>query len=103
MPIRPFVPADQDWARAIILEGLGEHFGFINAFLNESSPPSRTGTTRRGSTKLPASFPTIAMPSTSTCGCGCAPADRKDDLPTALILATFWPECDTRSFLRPRR
>lgn len=32
--IRPFVTADQDAARRLILTGLGEHFGFIDETLN---------------------------------------------------------------------
>ena len=32
--IRPFVPADQAAARALILTGLGEHWGFIDETLN---------------------------------------------------------------------
>ena len=32
--IRPFRPGDQDAARRLILDGLGEHFGFIDASLN---------------------------------------------------------------------
>lgn len=32
--IRPFVPADQADARAVILTGLGERFGFIDETLN---------------------------------------------------------------------
>lgn len=32
--IRPFAPADQASARALILEGLGEHFGQVNAAFN---------------------------------------------------------------------
>src|SRR5438105_1557382 len=32
--IRPFEPRDQDAARKLILEGLGEHFGFIDETLN---------------------------------------------------------------------
>jgi hypothetical protein len=32
--IRPFAPADQAAARALILEGLGEHFGQIDPALN---------------------------------------------------------------------
>ena len=32
--IRPFVPADQAAARALILEGLGEHFGQVDPALN---------------------------------------------------------------------
>ena len=34
MTIRPFVPEDQAAARQLILEGLGEHFGFIDESLN---------------------------------------------------------------------
>lgn len=32
--IRPFTPADQEAARALILAGLGEHWGFIDETLN---------------------------------------------------------------------
>ncbi len=32
--IRPFVPADQETARHLILQGLGEHFGFIDESYN---------------------------------------------------------------------
>lgn len=32
--IRPFEPCDQDTVRKLILEGLGEHFGFIDETLN---------------------------------------------------------------------
>lgn len=32
--IRPFAPADQEAARALILEGLGERFGFIDEARN---------------------------------------------------------------------
>ena len=32
--IRPFVPGDQEAARRLILEGLGQHFGFIDKTLN---------------------------------------------------------------------
>lgn len=32
--IRPFVPADQEAARWLILQGLGEHFGFIDESYN---------------------------------------------------------------------
>ncbi len=32
--IRPFTPADQEAARALILEGLGERFGFIDETAN---------------------------------------------------------------------
>ena len=32
--IRPFVPADQPVVRRLILEGLGEHFGFIDETMN---------------------------------------------------------------------
>ncbi len=32
--IRAFVPADQDATRALILAGLGEHFGVIDPALN---------------------------------------------------------------------
>jgi len=34
MHIRAFLSPDQDQARAIVLEGLGEHFGFIDESLN---------------------------------------------------------------------
>ena len=32
--IRAFIPADQVAARQLVLEGLGEHFGYIDATLN---------------------------------------------------------------------
>ncbi len=32
--VRPFAPADQQAARALILDGLGQHFGFIDETLN---------------------------------------------------------------------
>jgi hypothetical protein len=32
--LRSFVPADQDAAYSLILEGLGGHFGFIDTSLN---------------------------------------------------------------------
>src|SRR5215469_657210 len=32
--IRSFIPGDQDTARGLILAGLGEHFGFIDASFN---------------------------------------------------------------------
>ena len=32
--IRPFTPSDQEAAAALILDGLGEHFGFIDETLN---------------------------------------------------------------------
>ncbi|MCL4507449.1 MAG: GNAT family N-acetyltransferase [Chloroflexi bacterium] len=34
MVIRPFRPLDQPAARLLILEGLGEHFGYVNETLN---------------------------------------------------------------------
>lgn len=34
MIIRPFAAVDQEQARALILQGLGEHFGFIDPTLN---------------------------------------------------------------------
>ncbi len=34
MAIRTFEPRDQEAARGVILEGLGEHFGFIDESLN---------------------------------------------------------------------
>jgi GNAT superfamily N-acetyltransferase len=32
--IRPFAPADQDAVRALIIEGLAEHFGFVDERFN---------------------------------------------------------------------
>ncbi len=34
MRLRPFAPGDQDVARQLVLEGLGEHFGFIDPTMN---------------------------------------------------------------------
>ena len=34
LTIRPFAPADQEAARRVVLEGLGEHFGFVDQSLN---------------------------------------------------------------------
>ena len=34
MRVRPFVAADQAAARQLVLEGLGEHFGFVDERLN---------------------------------------------------------------------
>ena len=34
LSIRPFAPADQEGARGLILEGLGEHFGYIDETCN---------------------------------------------------------------------
>ena len=46
--IRPFLPDDQSSARQIILEGLGEHFGFINPTLNPDLVDIETSYLKRG-------------------------------------------------------
>lgn len=47
--IRPFRPADQAEARALILAGLGEHFGFIDETLNPDLDDIDAHYLRRGS------------------------------------------------------
>lgn len=46
--IRPFQPADQAAARDLILTGLGEHFGHIDATLNPDLQDIWTSYTARG-------------------------------------------------------
>jgi GNAT superfamily N-acetyltransferase len=48
MIVREFVPADQDAARSIIVEGLGEHFGFVDASLNPDLRDIADSYTRKG-------------------------------------------------------
>ncbi len=38
LTIRPFAPGDQEAARRLILEGLVEHFGFVDEALNTRRP-----------------------------------------------------------------
>lgn len=48
MRIRSFVPDDQAAVRQLILEGLGEHFGFIDASLNPDLDDIQTTYLDRG-------------------------------------------------------
>jgi len=46
--IRPFVPADQDATRRLVLTGLGEHFGFVDQSLNPDLDDIRASYLDRG-------------------------------------------------------
>lgn len=54
--IRPFQPADQAEARALILAGLGEHFGFIDETLNPDLDDIDAHYIRRGDEFFVAEF-----------------------------------------------
>ena len=52
MVIRPFHPHDQDAVRRLILEGLGEHFGFIDETANPDLYDIQTFYVAKGATVL---------------------------------------------------